>query len=339
MRTSRFYCALGACLISSLSIFAHAGGVSGQGTWETTLQGRDLDGDFATAEAYYDRVLNITWLADANNSGIKMDWTTANSWAAGLDPYSSGITGWRLPTVMDTGAPGCDGTNAGTDCGYNVQTTSGSPPYPAVTVYSEMASMFHDTLGNKSYLDPSGVYQPDYGLTNTGPFDNIQADAYWSGTEFGIYPDTALNFYFSGGFQIDTNKSYTYYAWAVHSGDVGVPVTEMIAIDIKPRKNPKNIIDLRKDKELKVAIRGSDTFDALQVNPATVKFGPSEASPINFKAQDYNRDGFSDLILIFNFGATGISCGDNVATLTGETFPEPVTSITGSDSFTVVPCN
>ena len=50
----------------SISPSADAVSISGQGTWETTLQGRDLDGNAATFEAYYDAELNITWLADAN---------------------------------------------------------------------------------------------------------------------------------------------------------------------------------------------------------------------------------------------------------------------------------
>src|SRR3989344_1507399 len=84
---------------SSVSTIAHAAAVSGQGTWETTLQGRDLDGNLSTFEAYYDTALNITWLADANYAGTTMDWTTANAWVAALNPYGSCITGWRLPTV------------------------------------------------------------------------------------------------------------------------------------------------------------------------------------------------------------------------------------------------
>ena len=117
-----------------------------------------------------------------------------------------------------------------------------------------------------------------------------------------------------------------------------VDVITPVAIDIKPRKNPKNIIDLRKDKELKVAIAGSDTFLALQVDLETVEFGfgPSKASPINFKVQDYNRDGFSDLILIFNLSETGIVCNVTEATLTGETYAGD--AIEGSDNFTVHPC-
>src|SRR3989344_2551084 len=80
-----------------VSTLAHAAPVSGQGTWETTLQGRDLDGNLSTAEAYYDTALNITWLADANyglgsiydladgyGNGA-MTWTNANAWAASLN--------------------------------------------------------------------------------------------------------------------------------------------------------------------------------------------------------------------------------------------------------------
>lgn len=55
-------CALSFALYAEV----HAIPVSGQGTWETTLQGRDLDGNAATFEAYYDTVLDITWLADTD---------------------------------------------------------------------------------------------------------------------------------------------------------------------------------------------------------------------------------------------------------------------------------
>ena len=43
-----------------------AGPISGQGTWESTLHGRDLDGFVDTFEAYYDSELNITWFAQAS---------------------------------------------------------------------------------------------------------------------------------------------------------------------------------------------------------------------------------------------------------------------------------
>jgi hypothetical protein len=99
-----------------------------------------------------------------------------------------------------------------------------------------------------------------------------------------------------------------------------------------------NVINLRKNKNLKVAIVGSESFDALQVDPETVKFGPNKASPVRFKGQDYNKDGFSDLLMTFKLDETGINCGDIEASLTGSTFPNPTVNITGSDLFTVEPC-
>jgi hypothetical protein len=72
------------CLMNVFVTPVHAIGVSGQGTWETTLQARDLDGNTSTIEAYYDTDLDITWLANANYAGTTMNWTTANAWAAGL---------------------------------------------------------------------------------------------------------------------------------------------------------------------------------------------------------------------------------------------------------------
>lgn len=206
---------------SSVSTLAHAAPVSGQGTWETTLQGRDLDGNLATFEAYYDTSLNITWLANASN-GQMVPWDTANAWAASLNPYGSGITGWRLPTTIDADGPdadalGNDGCNLtpsryqGLDCGWNI------------SAHSEMSHMFYVTLGNKAYYSPSGtVAQPGWGLINTGPFFNVQANDYWSSTEYA--PDTryAWLFYFdTGGQGYSTKTWYGYYAWAVRSGDVG----------------------------------------------------------------------------------------------------------------------
>jgi len=229
MKKSRLLGAVCACVISSIPLSAFAVGVPSQGTWETTLLPRSLDGDNTTAEAYYDTVLEITWLADANANG-RMTWDAANTWAAGLD-FGPGIDEWRLPTMIDTGTSGCnDSRTGGTDCGYNVQTGSAS-----ITVYSEMASMFYDTLGNLAYYTPAtGVPQPGYGLTNTGPFDNLQSGIYqpgdyWSGLEYA--PDTGLAwyFYFNDGYQAIDFKGNGYFAFAVHSGDVGASIVPVPA--------------------------------------------------------------------------------------------------------------
>lgn len=193
---------------------------------QATLQARDLNGDTVT-DAFYDTTLNITWLRNANVNG-SMDWNSAVAWAAG---YSIGsYSDWRLPTMVDTGTSGCNYSLAGgTDCGYNVQTTSGS------TVYSEMASLWYDTLGNKGYYAPgTGVGpQTGWGLTNTGDFQNLQSYFYWSGLEYAPNSNYAWYFGTGYGFQYDAIKDNGLYAMAVRPGDVAgaqVPEPETLAL-------------------------------------------------------------------------------------------------------------
>ena len=96
-----------ALLVIALSVspFASAVPVSGQGTWETTLESRDLDGNAATVEAYYDTVLNITWLANANlaqTSGFDADgllvWATVNPGDVAVVPAPAAV--WLLGTGL-----------------------------------------------------------------------------------------------------------------------------------------------------------------------------------------------------------------------------------------------
>jgi hypothetical protein len=202
--------------LGGISGTAHAVGVSGQGTWETTLKARDLDGNLNTAEAYYDTVKNITWLADTihgnyQSGGYLHGWQ-ALSWAAGLDAYGSGITGWRLPTTVQV--------YCGPDPYYNCSITD---------LNGEMASMYFTTLGNLSMFNPATgavVAPPGWGLSNTGPFVNLAQNNYWSST-----PDTDFDanvlwaFEFYRGQQYSASTSYLAYAWAVHDGDVGVPLS------------------------------------------------------------------------------------------------------------------
>ena len=222
----RTWAALGALLMAGS---AGAVGVLGQGTWETTLLPRDLDGNAGNGpEAFFDTALNITWLRNADVNG-RMYWPTANTWANTLAVPSvvGPIGGWRLPTMVDTGAPGCDYSYAGgTDCGYNVETAS-----------SEMAHLWYVALGNKSYCDPalsragycSGP-QPGWGLTNTGGFQNLQSYyPYWSGLEYAPDPGAAWwYFYASHGFQSAFEESLRFqlHALAVRSGDVAAVIPE-----------------------------------------------------------------------------------------------------------------
>jgi hypothetical protein len=198
---------------------AQAVPISGQGTWETTLQGRDLDGNVATAEAYYDTILNITWLADANGDGLTT-WALANAWATSLD--IGGVSGWRLPETSPIDGVSFDYTSkfdGSTDYGYAISAPG--------TIYaggtgSELANLFYSTLGNLAFFDTSGgAPQAGWGLTNTGNFSNVQPLNYWSGTDYAPISGHAWDFTFNSGLQFNLVKADGSYAWAVHDGDVG----------------------------------------------------------------------------------------------------------------------
>ncbi len=61
-------------------------------------------------------------------------------------------------------------------------------------------------------------------------------------------------------------------------------------------------------------------FDAWEVDETTVVFGPLAAAPEgSAHAEDVDGDGDLDMVLRFRVRATGISCGDTGATLSGET--------------------
>lgn len=230
MNKSHLMGALYAAVFSFITTTTFAVGVSGQGTWETTLQSRDLDGNSSTIEAYYDTDLDITWLADANYAGTGMDWTTANSWAAGL----YGNAGWRLPYTNPV-----NGANYNYDFSYQGTTDDGFNISAPGTTYagstgSEMAHLFHNTLGDIGYCGPSNTTeftctgrQDGYGLTNTGPFSNIQSYFYWSATEYAPITDVAWLFGFDSGDQTTGGKEFLFYVWAVHDGDVGAAVVPL----------------------------------------------------------------------------------------------------------------
>jgi len=210
-------CILGVFIISTT---VNAATVSGQGTWEITLKARDLDGNLATTEAFYDTTLDITWLADAalsktetfgvegivtanTNTKGRMEWSVVADWidAMNFSNDSAGYLGqntWRRPTILD------DSSRAAL-LGYNPDSSR-----------SELASLYYDTLGNSG------------GLTNAAEFKNIQAYYYATDTDVANDPSKAWSMAFHGGYQYDRGKSGNLYSFAVLDGDVGVVIATPI---------------------------------------------------------------------------------------------------------------
>lgn len=154
--------------------------------------------------AYYDTVLDVTWLANANAAAGsafddgsntidgRLSWASAVSWAASLEV--NGLTEWRLPS-MDV-----DGDGAVEDCAVASQ-----------------AACLDNEYGYHFYWN--GIDDQ-----NPAPFTEVQTTNYWSGTEAGSSA-WLFDFTFNDGSQLTTSKNFNAAAWAVHAGDVAlVPV-------------------------------------------------------------------------------------------------------------------
>jgi hypothetical protein len=213
-------------------------------------------------QAFYDDVLNITWLADANLAatntfgvhgiGVRqaspaddafrgvMNWFTAQFWISAMNTASYlGVNSWRLPVVTPINGANFDYSfrdDGSVDLGYNI--TAPGSTHPGSTA-SEMAHLYYNSLDNVGIVDANGIrtdcgysYTPDC-LTNVGPFANIQSQ-YWSGTDYPPYADVyAWDFDFRFGLQEASSKTYYStpfpsdytYAWPVSPGDLlAVPV-------------------------------------------------------------------------------------------------------------------
>jgi len=121
--------------------------------------------------------------------------------------------------------------------------------------------------------------------------------------------------------------------------NLGSPTSvEIVDIDIKPG-NKKNKVNPKSRGRVKVAVLGSEDFDALQVKLPTVRFGPDGTKAIRWRTQvcDVNHDHYPDLVLKFKTRKTGIECGDTEAELTGETYLGE--EFAGTDSIRTVRCH
>jgi hypothetical protein len=187
------------------------------------LQGRDLDGVPGTFEAYYDPVLDVTWLADADLAGWQefgvpgipaayngaMDWPTAQAWITAMNVFDGGVgwlgvNTWRMPVVTPVDGIGFDMTvtyDGSSDVGYQlsaaVDANLNQSGQSAGSTSSELAYHYYNNFGATGWCAGVGVdrthgcmLRPVHGISNashTGNlalFSNIQSGTlYWTGTE------------------------------------------------------------------------------------------------------------------------------------------------------------
>lgn len=205
MKFNKFCMAVAAFALSNL---AHA-----------ELQGRDLDGDVTTFEAYYDTNQNLTWLADwayARTSGYdadgKMTWAQAKTWVDQLTFTVGGVVlnNWRLPKTFDIGNDGCQ---MGVDCGYR-----------PVAESSEIANLQRLSL-------PLYRINPVYDVALTPKFQNNLSSFYWSETAFVSDASKAWAYHSLVTAQGPQPIWNEYGATAVFAGDIAaVPEPEQAGL-------------------------------------------------------------------------------------------------------------
>ena len=106
-------------------------------------------------------------------------------------------------------------------------------------------------------------------------------------------------------------------SWGVYGQRYGTaPPPPPIVIDIQVDE-----VNVRSKGMIPIVIQTTASFDAQDVDPATVRFGPNGAFKAHAVAHlaDVDLDGDIDLVVHFRAQQTCIQCGDTEATLTGAT--------------------
>jgi 6-phosphogluconolactonase len=110
-----------------------------------------------------------------------------------------------------------------------------------------------------------------------------------------------------------------------------------VAVDIKPGQK-LNAIHPGSRGVVAVALLGSESFDAAQIDATTLRFGPEGAAPVHAFGPhdaDVNGDGWPDRVSYFRTRETGIAFGDVDACVDGTTHTG--TPFFGCDAIRTVP--
>ena len=194
-----------------------------------------------------------------------------------------------------------------------------------------------DRTDNLTFTLPAGSRAIAGFYTNIA--DGARGISFFSATVGGVVGQGGtLNFSAGQLAAINAAGSWNVIPLDFQGGVAGVPNTYIIGltvavqvdIDIKPGSEPSSFGCDSKDS-LPVAVLGSATFDATAIDADTVRFGRvgDEAAEVHEKngspkrhVEDFNKDGFLDMIFHFSLPDTDFSCsdiqtGDKSADVTG----------------------
>lgn len=298
---------------------------------------------------------SATWAAAWDPDGILYTifngFSGAGATLAEVDELSGGITPvGSVGRNMISLEVACDGTMYGVGYSdrilYRIDKTTGAATVignTAIINNMDLAIDSNDTLwatvGNRLWTLN----------TTTGASTLVGAIAgIASGAVMGIMFDDQDNMYATAYvsnsplYLVDTNTLVATQVgntgfFLPHGGDFRPDCVIHADIDIKPWSDP-NSVNYKSKGVIPVAILTTGSFDATNVDPQTVEFGPNGA-PIAHEdghVEDVDADGYLDLVLHFRTQQTGIQCGDTQATLTGETYDGK--SIEGVDLVNTVAC-
>jgi hypothetical protein len=137
---------------------------------------------------------------------------------------------------------------------------------------------------------------------------------------FGTADDDDVDF---GRDRFVANEGFTGVEETLDAIAFGFPTpltARPVDIDVEPRRE-ENVVNLRSNGRVAIALLGSPTFDVRDIDPTTVAFGPGAAPAIDDgKIRDVDGDGLSDLELSARVHGVALSQGDDELCATGELF-------------------
>jgi hypothetical protein len=204
---------------------------------------------------------------------------------------------------------------------------------PSPAIISAVAGDRKVTLTWTSVVDPFFQLYRIYGGESSSP--SVKIDSAIGGIHDTVKTITGLKngkrYYFRVT-AVDAAGSESNYS---NEMIADIPIT--VKIDIRPY-SPFNIINVKRNGLIPVAIFSSHDFNATKIDPHSLKFGPEEALiKCKMIVIDKNKDGLKDIIATFITRETGIKCDQGEAVITGKT--KSGIGITGRDFIRVVGCN